>query len=133
MSTAPAGAERRIHPRYGFNFVMSFKHPDPAVNPGSADGRLEMAGTDLSVSGLGAVACPQAWGGARLVPGQKMMLKLSFEDEGEEFTAAAKVMWSRERQGEPELQQVGLKFVYVSSEALAGVLARLVRDRSPKN
>ena len=127
MTTASTGKERRVHPRYGFNFVMSFKHPDAGAEP------LEMAGTDLSVSGVGGVACPEAWGGKRLVPGQKMMLKLSFEGEDEGFTAAAKVMWSRERKGELDLQQVGLKFVYVSSEALAGLLARVVQDAPQKN
>lgn len=132
MSSVAEGKERRIHPRYGFNFVMGFKHPESAVNSAVTSEPLEMAGTDLSVSGVGGVACPENWGGAMLKPGQKMMVKLMFEGESEAFNAAAKVMWSRQREGKPGLQQIGLKFVYVSTEALASLLGRVSRLTAPK-
>lgn len=114
MTPALTGEERRIHARHTVNFSVRFRRLQASDN--TLEEEAELAGTDLSLGGLGAAGSLESVGGIELKPGTKMMLKLRLGDEEDEILIPAKVMWSKTQGAETALHFAGLKFVFLSDE-----------------
>lgn len=121
MNDAPRVRERRSYPRHSLNFSMRFRRLDsqtPLPNPFKD---VEMAGTDISIGGLGGVASLEALGKVSLRHGERMMLELDLNDGKPTIMAAAKVAWDRTLNIKVPLQCAGFQFVYIADEAKARI------------